>query len=189
LPDGMPIVWLSKLKGNPLQSRLTGSDLFPALWRRIKQQKIAATFILPNNEMADRFRRECNHCNCLVPDFFDANDKAYIAGFVQQSVEAIIQDNSEYIFLGLSFPKQEILAMEVSRKLEEAGYKKKVLFLLLGASYEFYSGLKKRAPAIYRKTGMEWLYRFMQEPGRMWRRYTLGNARFMQLAIKELFKK
>lgn len=189
LPDGMPIVWLSKLKGKALKNRLTGSDLFPALWKKIKERGLPTSLILPSESMAELFRKEYAGCNCLVPDFFDADDQQYITGFVTKAAEAIIQNESEYVFLGLSFPKQEILAMKISESLEKQGHKKGALFLLLGASYEFYLGQKKRAPDLYRKTGMEWLYRFLQEPGRMWKRYTIGNARFVGLAIKELFKK
>jgi N-acetylglucosaminyldiphosphoundecaprenol N-acetyl-beta-D-mannosaminyltransferase len=189
LPDGMPLVWLSKLKGRPLKSRLTGSDLFPAMWTRIKAERIAATLILPSQEMADKFQQEYEACNCIVPEFFDADDKEYIRSLVDTASKRIMENRSDYIFLGLSFPKQEILAMEISKKLEELKFEKGVLFLLLGASYEFYFGSKKRAPDMYRKTGMEWLYRFIQEPGRLWKRYTIGNTKFIGLAIKELLKK
>ena len=100
-----------------------------------------------------------------------------------------MENESGYVFLGLSFPKQEILAMKLDQKLTEMGFRKPVLFLLLGASYEFYFGMKKRAPSFFRKTGLEWLHRFAQEPGRMWKRYTIGNAKFLWLSIQELIKK
>jgi N-acetylglucosaminyldiphosphoundecaprenol N-acetyl-beta-D-mannosaminyltransferase len=189
LPDGMPIVWLSKLRGKPLESRLAGSDLFPELWGRLKQRQIPCTLILPSAKMAAMFHKDNTHCSCLVPKFFDPSDEDYIAQFVSGACDAVVSSGSEYVFLGLSFPKQEVLAIEMDKELRKRSYHKGVLFLLLGASYEFYFGLKKRAPAFYRNTGLEWLYRFMQEPGRMWKRYTVGNLRFMVLAIKELFKK
>ena len=189
LPDGMPIVWLGRMKGRKLESRLTGSDLFPELWKRLKQKNIPVTFILPWEEMTAMFRNDYANCNSLVPKFFDAGDTSYIAEFVREACDAIMSNGSQYVFLGLSFPKQELMAMEIDKELRNRGYEKGVLFLLLGASYEFYSGLKKRAPAFYRKTGLEWLYRFMQEPGRMWKRYTVGNMKFVALAIKELLKK
>jgi len=74
----------------------------------------------------------------------------------------------------------------VAKRLEAKGYDKGVLILLLGASFEFYFNLKKRAPAFYRKTGLEWLHRFMTEPKRLWKRYTIDIARFFWISFKEL---
>lgn len=190
LPDGMPLVWLSRSKAkHPLQARLTGSDLFPVLWRRIKEQNIPVTMVLANNQLAARYREDYPNCLTFVPSFFDAGDEAYIRTFAAKVADAVMQNNSRFLFLGLNFPKQERLGMQIERSLKEAGYSGPLLILLLGASFEFYFGLKKRAPAIFRKTGMEWFYRFMSEPGRLWKRYTVDNIRFIALAIKEIFKK
>jgi len=59
--------------------------------------------------------------------------------------------------------------------------------LLLGASYEFYYGLQHRAPVFWQKTGLEWLYRLIREPRRLLKRYTVGNFRFLLIALRDLF--
>jgi N-acetylglucosaminyldiphosphoundecaprenol N-acetyl-beta-D-mannosaminyltransferase len=91
------------------------------------------------------------------------------------------------VFLGLNFPKQEKLGMHIAASLGDDA-ERSALVLLLGASYEFYFGLKPRAPRWMRRYGLEWLHRFMQEPLRLWKRYTVDNLRFIGLALKELFR-
>ncbi len=58
--------------------------------------------------------------------------------------------------------------------------------LLLGASFEFYFGIKSRAPGWMQRNGLEWLHRFASEPRRMWKRYTVDNFRFAWMSLKEL---
>ncbi|MBK7110387.1 MAG: WecB/TagA/CpsF family glycosyltransferase [Bacteroidetes bacterium] len=97
----------------------------------------------------------------------------------------------EYIFIGIRFPKQNYIAFELLDNLQKQGYSKSEmpLCLLLGASYEFYLDIKKRAPAIWQKTGMEWFYRFTQEPGRLFKRYFIDDMQFVSIFMKEYFKK
>jgi len=190
LPDGMPLVWLSKIAAKEkLAARLTGSDLFPVLWQQIKFEKAPVNMVLANDELAAMFCKEYALCKTSVPIFFDANDEKYIQSFAEEVAVSAIANGSKFIFLGLNFPKQELLGIHISAALEARAYKPSVLILLLGASFEYYFDLKKRAPAILRKAGMEWFYRFMSEPGRLWKRYTVDNARFIWLASKEIFKK
>ena len=188
LPDGMPIVWISKLFKNSLQKRLTGSDLFPVLWNEIKKRNKAATLVLPTNSIAELFQKDHTTANCFIPEVFAAGDEGYISTFSEKVADGIVNNKSRYVFLGLGFPKQEILARQIAEKLSKKGYEAKVLFLLLGASFEFYFGLKNRAPVFFQRTGLEWLYRFAQEPARLWKRYTIDNVRFLFIAIGELFK-
>jgi N-acetylglucosaminyldiphosphoundecaprenol N-acetyl-beta-D-mannosaminyltransferase len=189
LPDGTPIVWLSRLKGGGrLKSRLTGSDLFPQLWSRLKERHIPVTMVLANEEISHKFREEYRLCNYLVPAFFDVNDDAYVTDFAGKVVDKVIEGGSRFVFLGVTTPKQEKLAYHIVRLLTERKYDKGVLILLLGASYEFYFGTKQRAPSFIQKSGFEWLYRLAKEPRRLWKRYTVDNVRFITLAIKELVK-
>jgi len=188
LPDGMPIVWLGKMLKKDIKHRLTGSDLFPAIWKEIKERKLYATLVLPDNYISHLFKEEYSHCNCFVPDFFNAADDAYISNLADSLADDVVKNNARFVFLGLGFPKQELLGMQAAKKLKERGYNKPVMFLLLGASFEFYFGMKKRAPEFFQKSGLEWLYRFAKEPRRLWKRYTIDNVRFLSIVVKELFK-
>lgn len=188
LPDGMPIVWLGKLLKKDIAHRLTGSDLFPALWKEIKERQLYTTLVLPDNNISHLFKGEYDLCSCFVPDFFNASDEAYISKLADELANDMVKNNARFVFLGLGFPKQELLGMQIAKKLKEKGYNKPVLFLLLGASFEFYFGIKKRAPEFFQKSGLEWLYRFAKEPRRLWKRYTIDNFRFLSIVARELFK-
>jgi len=188
LPDGMPIVWISKIFKHSLEKRLTGSDLFPVLWKEIKDAAMPVTLVLPGDKVAALFKRDYPAANRFVPEMFEVTDKAYITSFADEVASGIVRNHSQFVFLGLGFPKQELLALAIADKLKNIGYHSPVLFLLLGASFEFYFGLKDRAPAFFQNTGLEWLYRFAKEPARLWKRYTIDNVRFLFIAIKELFR-
>lgn len=185
-PDGMPIVWMSRvMKRGRIKTRLSGSDLFPVIWRMIKEARQKVTLVLPAMSLGSLFQKEYELCNCFAPAFFDPKDEAYIAKFVDEVADGIIRNGSRFLFLGLTFPKQELLGIRISARLKEKGYQENILFLLLGASFEFYFGLKKRAPVFFQKMGLEWLYRFLSEPRRLWKRYTVDNVKFIKLAMKE----
>lgn len=189
LPDGIPIVWLSKLKNksNSISHRLTGSDLFPALWQEIKAKGIKATFIVADNDIATAFSAEYpNKCNTVVPDFFSQNDATYIEHIAGEAIAKIQEINSHFLFIGISDPKQSLISKRIDELLSEKNIPLIFTTALLGASFEFYFGKSKRAPKWVQKYGVEWLYRFAQEPGRLWKRYTIDNLKFLLLALKEL---
>ncbi len=188
LPDGMPIVWLSRLKRTRALHRLTGSDLFPKLWRYIVADQSESVFVLANEEIARKFGAEHPECHFIIPHMFGADDETYINELAAEVATAVNATNSKFVFLGLGYPKQEKLGMAITARLEE-GLDHPVLILLLGASFEFYFGMKPRAPQWMRRNGLEWLHRFMQEPLRLWKRYTIDNFRFVMLALQELLRR
>ncbi|MBS1645247.1 MAG: WecB/TagA/CpsF family glycosyltransferase [Bacteroidetes bacterium] len=187
LPDGMPIVWLGRLKGIPLH-RLAGSDLFPVLWAEIKARNLSAVFVLASQELADRLGQEYPKCRFVVPPMFSITDQERVAQIVHEVVQQQQAIEAEFIFLGITFPKQEFLGKEIAQVLKSTS-NSRVLLLTLGASFEFYLKLKTRAPQWMQRTGLEWLYRFLKEPRRLWKRYTVDNFRFLWLASKEVFRK
>jgi len=95
----------------------------------------------------------------------------------------IIKDSgAEIVWLSLGSPKQDIVAA----KLIEVA---KVRIVAVGAAFDFLSGNKKEAPDFIQRLHLEWLFRFVEEPKRLWKRYTIGNAQFISLVIKDLFSK
>ncbi|HTQ27847.1 MAG TPA: WecB/TagA/CpsF family glycosyltransferase [Puia sp.] len=185
LADGIPIVWLSRLFRPSLKKRITGSNLFPALWTKIREHQKKAFFILPNKNIAEKLSAEHPGMLYAIPEFFDEGNDAYIQQFANEHIETIRSFKPDFIFIGITIPKQQKLALALHSLL--SGHADFNCFIaILGASFEFYLGLKKRAPVIFQKTGTEWLYRFAQEPKRMWKRYTLGNIRFLVIAVREL---
>jgi len=183
-PDGQPIVWSSKLLKKPLQSRLTGSDFFPKIWERIKNENKKALLIVPSEKIAQKLEDEYMHCKCYVPPFFKVEEKQYenIKADILNEMKSFEPD---FFFIGLGFPKQEILAKDLYMKMSDNN-RRMPLTLLLGASFEFYTGETKRAPQWMQKIGMEWFYRFTQEPKRMFKRYFVDDLKFISLVLKEI---
>ena len=108
--------------------------------------------------------------------YFKAEDELEI-------VDMINRANPDILFLGMTSPKKELF-VEKYRDSLTAKY-----FLGVGGYFDILSGLKKRAPHWVQKLGMEWFYRFIQEPHRMWRRYLLGNVKFIMAVFEEKYKK
>lgn len=185
LPDGQPLVWLSKLKRKKLESRLTGSDFFPLLWKHSIAAGKKVSLVLSKQEVADALKKEDPKMNYLVPSFYqvsDANEHAIIVDAVYTMVK---EREADYLIIGLGFPKQEYLALALIERCREEGVDPPLMFLL-GASMEFYTQVKKRAPKIYQKMGLEFLHRILSEPRRMLKRYLVDDLAFLPLAFKEL---
>lgn len=100
------------------------------------------------------------------------SDDAAVADEVRAS-------GARLLFVGISSPrKEEFLAAQLHRMGP-------VFAMGVGGSFDVVAGLTQRAPLWMQRAGLEWFYRFLQEPGRMWRRYLIGNARFVGLVIRE----
>lgn len=186
VPDGQAIVWASKMLGVPLKNRITGSDFFPYLWRHILKDNKNVFCLVSTDEIAHRLQIENPKVIFDVPDFFDKTDQKKIDEIAQIIASQHISSKLDYVILGLGFPKQELIYKRTLELLE--GYDKP-LFMPLGASFEFYLNLKKRAPIFWQKIGLEWFYRMMSEPKRMIRRYAYSNTWFFYYLISSLFSK
>lgn len=188
LPDGQPLVAVSKLKGGRFRmpTRLPGSDFFPMIWEQIRNADRAAAFVLPSETLGAAFEREHDRVFWYAPPYFRTDDREEAEKTVEATVEICRRDKAEFLFLGLGFPKQEMIALGVLERLKKEGLPLPKTFLL-GASFEFYFGMKKRAPRIWQKLGLEFLHRFLSEPRRMFRRYFVDDVAFLPIAWKEIF--
>jgi N-acetylglucosaminyldiphosphoundecaprenol N-acetyl-beta-D-mannosaminyltransferase len=187
LPDGQPIVWTSRFTGEPLAARLPGSTMFPAVWKRVVEEQRPTVVIASTKDTADRLRQEYPEAAVVVAPYFDADDQMQVARVASQCLEAIRQTKAEFVFVGISFPKQQRVALSVLKRLKAAG-EPLPLFLLLGGSFEMYLGQVRRAPGWMQRYGLEWFFRFVQEPRRLFRRYFITDTRFLLLFFGELFR-
>ncbi|NNC82911.1 MAG: WecB/TagA/CpsF family glycosyltransferase [Flavobacteriales bacterium] len=184
LPDGQPIIWASRWKSGTasLPARLTGSDLFPLLWKQLKEEGKKVFFILPEASMGEDLSKEYERCRFYAPPLFDLeNDEEYIK--VKEACLSILREQEpDHVMIGLGFPKQERLALD----LYHDAIGKDSFYSLLGASFEFYLGRKKRAPQWMQRTGLEFVHRMFSEPGRMIKRYLIDDLAFLPLLWREL---
>jgi N-acetylglucosaminyldiphosphoundecaprenol N-acetyl-beta-D-mannosaminyltransferase len=185
LPDGQPIVWTSRLLKPSLKSRLPGSSMFPVIWKRVVADRRPAMIVASTKETADLLRRELPDVGVVVPPHFDAANPAELAPVVQACLATIRELRPEFVFVGISFPKQQRIAMALVDELRRSG-EPMPLFLLLGGSFEMYLGMTKRAPSWMQRLGLEWFFRFLMEPRRLFRRYFVTDMRFAWLLAREL---
>lgn len=185
IPDGQPLVTFSKLVSRSLIRRITGSSLFPILWQKIKQQEKKVFFILANEELCRFYEKEYPFAIAYYPPFFKEEDHEVIREIVNECRIRIEAHQPEFVFVGIQFPKQNIVALGVSKSLKIA----RPLFLILGSSMEYYSGHLSRSPVFFQKIGMEWFYRFCQQPKRLFKRYFINDVAIIPIFFREFFNK
>ncbi|MBB3195007.1 WecB/TagA/CpsF family glycosyltransferase [Roseateles terrae] len=172
--DGRPIVWASQLQGTPLPTRLTGSDLFVKLVARAHQAGLRMALIGGNEGAAEAA------ADTLIPQGHDATVRCLCPpfGFEQKPeemarLERLLTDwQPQIVFIGLGSPKQEKLIARL-RPLAPNAW-----FLGVGVSFSFVAGDVKRAPGWMQRSGLEWLHRLVQEPGRLAHRYLVDGVPF-----------
>lgn len=177
--DGMSIIWAARILKVPVKHRVTGVDLFYKLLDISEEKGYSVYFLGATKEsiteMISRMRK--NHPLLKIAGYHDGyyNDSELIANEIKNS-------RPDILFLGFSSPQKEIWIEEYQKKVN-------VPFIMgVGGSFDIYSGKTKRAPKIVQKLGMEWFYRFIQEPVRMYDRYIIGNILFVKKVLKERFK-
>ncbi|BET12041.1 WecB/TagA/CpsF family glycosyltransferase [Pandoraea sputorum] len=179
--DGMPIIWASRLFGKPLPGRVTGADLLPALCDNARASGRKAVFVggRPGQEaqLTEGLSRRFPGLDftLLIPSMtFDPTGPE--GQDIAQRVRALAPD---LIFVCLGMPKQERWAMAYADTMPGG------LMLCVGAAIEFAAGMQKRAPKWMQRTGSEWMYRILQNPGRMWRRYLVDDRRFIGICWRQ----
>jgi N-acetylglucosaminyldiphosphoundecaprenol N-acetyl-beta-D-mannosaminyltransferase len=185
LPDGQPIVWASRMLGQPLRARLAGSDLVPPLWERLVAEDRRAMVVVSCPEVAAPLQAEMPSLGVYVPPVFDPADPVAFGEVVRAAAEVLERTAPEFVFLGISFPKQQLLALALIDHLRRRGRPLPV-FLCIGGAMELHVGRHRRAPLWVRRAGGEWFFRFLLEPRRLFHRYFVRDLRFLPIMRLEL---
>ena len=178
--DGASVVWAAKRLGIPLKERVTGCDLFQKLMA-VSEKKGYKVFLFgAKEEVVTKVKAiyEQQYPNIQIVGYrngyFTEKDEPQI-------VKQMRDSGADMMFVAFSSPKKEYW---VSKYLNEIN----IPFVMgVGGSFDIVAGVTKRAPIWFQEHGLEWLYRFVQEPRRMWKRYIIGNARFVALTYKYKF--
>ncbi len=176
--DGQSIVWASKLLGKPIPERVTGIDLMQELLKLADENGYRVYFFGAKQEIITKLVIK------LKEQFSNLNIAGYRNGYFNKEDEPeIIEDmkksKADILFVGFSSPKKEYWLDENIDKIN-------IPFCMgVGGSFDVIVGKTKRAPKWMQKLGLEWFYRFIQEPKRMWKRYLLGNLKFLCITLKE----
>jgi len=181
VPDGMPLVWMLKLLGVRRQDRVAGLDILMAVCRLARDRNLSVFFLGSQRIILDRIRLR------LAREFPDLQVagleplpfRPLTAAEDQAVMDRIHQSGAGLVFVSLGCPKQEYWMAQHQGKL-------RAVMIGLGGAFPVYAGIHKRAPRWMRQMGLEWLYRLMQEPQRLWKRYWTTNTAFTYLALKQL---
>ncbi len=186
IPDGWSIVWACrflKVENKPLE-RTAGWDLFEFEMDKLNRKGGKVMFMGSSEKVLSLIRGKVAEVypNLSVetysppykPEFSEEDNRAII--------QAINQANPDLLWIGMTAPKQEKWIYSQWDKLNIHCHCGSI-----GAVFDFFAGTAKRAPKIWQDMYVEWLYRLLLEPSRMWRRYIIGNAKFIWLVLKEKF--
>ena len=179
--DGMPLVWVSRLRGARGAQRVCGPDVLPALADRGRAQGLRHYFLggaagTPEAVAASLTNRLPG---LVVAGTHSPPFRALSADEEASIVAAINASATDVVWIGLGSPKQEFWAARFADQLTAP------LILPVGAAFDFHSGRLRRAPKWMHRLGLEWLFRLAMEPRRLWRRYLVTNLRFAWLLLRE----
>jgi N-acetylglucosaminyldiphosphoundecaprenol N-acetyl-beta-D-mannosaminyltransferase len=183
LPDGQPIVAASRLLKSPLRARLTGSDLVARMWTDLVAQRRQALVIATSDIVATRIRDHHPDATVVLAPVLDASKQDQIDDFARVCIAAMNGTRPEFVFVTLGFPKQEHVIDAMLRNWPSG--QELPMFLAVGASFDMYYGIRRRAPKWLQRLGLEWFFRFLQEPRRLFARYFLRDPSFFRLVWRE----
>ena len=200
--DGVPLVWLSRLKNSPIRSRVCGPDFMlhlinnqyskhPTLSAR--EQKLTFGFIGGSKSSTDQLIKNLGFLapssspehspviyNPPMRPFTPENAREDWKEFLKQWDDKKPGEYPKVVWVGLGAPKQELWMEEVSQIAPQT------LFFGVGAAFDFLAGNKKRAPLWMQRMGLEWLFRLCSEPRRLWKRYLVTNSVFIFYSFFDL---
>jgi len=180
-PDGMPLVWMLRRLGHPEQERVYGPELTLRLIEAVAMQEIPVGFYGSSTEtlaqLIASFKKK--YPNLKIAYHYSPPFRPLTADEDEAVICAVNATGTKILFVGLGCPKQERWMAAHRGKIQ-------VVMLGVGAAFDFHSRAKRQAPLWMQRSGLEWLFRFSQEPGRLWRRYLYQNPRFVWFMIWQL---
>lgn len=181
-PDGMPLVWMLKLLGMWKQDRVAGLDVLVALCEQASVEGVSVFFLGSQSSILEkmRVRLQAEFPNLKLAGMEPLPFRPLSEEEDQAIVQKLNQSGAGLLFLSLGCPKQEKWMADHKEKID-------MVMLGLGGAFPVYAGIHRRAPFLIRSSGLEWLYRLLQEPKRLWKRYSSTIPIFIYLAIKQLF--
>jgi N-acetylglucosaminyldiphosphoundecaprenol N-acetyl-beta-D-mannosaminyltransferase len=180
--DGVPIIWASKLFGVPLPGRVNGTDLMERLIELAAQRGYRLYLLGAKQEIITKA------VDNLMLKYADLKIAGFRNGYFRSeaeemtAVQQIAASRADILLVGMGSPMKEKWVRRYSSELSVP------IIHGVGGSFDILGGLTKRAPVWMQRVGLEWFFRLMQEPARMWKRYLVTNSLYILLVFQELFK-
>jgi len=184
--DSQLVMYAARFLGKPLKEKVSGSDLFPAFYRKYASDRKVKIFLLGGMEgVAKTARYNINYkvgrdivIETYSPPFGFENDPTEC----RKITDRINRSGANVLAVGLGAPKQEKWICQYRSDMTQI-----TTFLAIGATIDFEAGNIQRAPAWMSTAGLEWLYRLTKEPGRLWKRYLVEDLGFFVLVMRQKF--
>lgn len=181
LPDGVPAVWVGRLKGAHRMERCYGPDFFKAVLQESAKYPIRHYFCGGKAGVANLLKSACekqfgnfNVVGTHCPPFRELSDREFaLLG------KEINHSGADIVWIGISTPKQEKFAQRLSK------YTKVHFIITVGAAFDFHIGAVKQAPRFLQRLGLEWLFRLAMEPKRLFKRYVEIVPLFIYYNVRE----
>ena len=180
--DGQAIVWVSRLLGDPLPERVTGIDLMESLLERSSRHGYRVYILGARQDVLEQAVLR------LRERFADLQIVGYRNGYFSAEEEPLVaaeirRSQPDILFVAISSPRKELF-------LGRHGAQLGVPFVMgVGGAIDVVAGMTRRAPALMQRTGLEWLFRLLQEPRRLFRRYAVTNLVFIGLVVIDMLKR
>jgi len=180
-PDGMPLVWMMNLMGAQHQNRVAGLDIMLSLCQQAPQRHVKVFFLGSEASILEQMRKRLERdfpaleIAGMEPLPFRPLTGAEDAAIIQK----IHDSQAGIVLVALGCPKQEYWMEQHKDKIH-------AVMIGVGGVFPVYAGVHQRAPVWMRNLGLEWFYRLVQEPRRLWKRYSTTIPLFVWLALKQL---
>lgn len=175
--DGVSLVWASRMLGRPVPERVTGIDLFARLLACAPQQGLRIFLLGATPAVLERLVARCrrDHPGLVLAGWRDG----YFGPAEHEAVvRQVAESGPDILFVGMPSPFKDIWC---ERYRDALGVR---LIIGVGGAFDVLAGTVARAPGWMQRAGLEWAWRLMLEPRRLWRRYLIGNSRFVWLVMK-----
>jgi N-acetylglucosaminyldiphosphoundecaprenol N-acetyl-beta-D-mannosaminyltransferase len=181
VPDGMPLVWACHRAGVPEVRRVYGPDLMRTMCSLAPSRGWRMFLYGATPDVVQRLTASLGETNpgLRIVGSFCPPFRELSADEKDEAVRTINRANPDIVWVGLSTPKQERWMAENRPRLEAP------VLIGVGAAFDFVSGVKKQAPAWLQRAGLEWGYRMLSEPRRLWKRYARNNPAFIAAIVRQ----
>ncbi len=182
LCDGVPVKWASNFLGDPIKERITGLDVLPRIFPFAALKNFSIFLLGASPGVAEKLKAvmEAKHPGIKIVGTFVPPFRAVFSDEEnEEMIEAINAVKPDILLVSLTAPKQDIWIAENLAKLDTH------VAIGIGGAFEVAAGMIKRAPLWMQKSGLEWFFRFLQEPKRMFRRYFVEAPVFIPLIIQQ----
>jgi N-acetylglucosaminyldiphosphoundecaprenol N-acetyl-beta-D-mannosaminyltransferase len=181
LADGLPIKWLSRMMGSPLPERVAGIDIMYRLLKEANEKNYRVYFLGAKSKVLQTLIKNVQKDYPGIPvagyrdGYFDKDEEQDVAKNIRDS-------RADILFVGISSPKKENFLKNWQKFIDVP------ICHGVGGSFDILAGVTNRAPVWMQNYGLEWLYRLIQEPRRMWRRYLFTNLIFTKLSFEAILR-